>query len=240
MGQYYKIVNVDKKQIMVPWDYDCGAKLMEWSYSGCRFVLTLLNLLKKEWKGDRVYVVGDYADYDELNGDEEIWQEAYNKAHDEIAQGYTPRPEDKDYPPTIYSMTEEWDIVPEQFEHNSSDVRFIYNHALQEYIDLDHCPIEWVWVDSETGSSHVSKVAPLPLLLAMGNGRGGGDYHEDCNNAWLVGAWCDTASEIDCEAAALPACSHYTEFEPDFTERDPVVPCTDVLQEIMRVMERGC
>ena len=66
MGQYYKIVNVDKKEYFSPWDFHCGAKLMEWNYvgddmAGNPVTNTLHHLLEHRWKGDRVYVVGDYA-----------------------------------------------------------------------------------------------------------------------------------------------------------------------------------
>ena len=66
MGQYYKIVNVDKKEYFSPWDFHCGAKLLEWNYVGDDMVgnpvtNTLHYLLEDRWKGDRVYVVGDYA-----------------------------------------------------------------------------------------------------------------------------------------------------------------------------------
>lgn len=66
MGQYYKILNVDKKEYIKPWDFDCGAKLLEWGYlvnrhSSNGFVSAFRKLLSTRWKGDRVYVVGDYA-----------------------------------------------------------------------------------------------------------------------------------------------------------------------------------
>jgi 3-deoxy-D-manno-octulosonic acid (KDO) 8-phosphate synthase len=35
MGQYYKIVNVDKKQYLSPWTFHEGAKLMEFSCDSC-------------------------------------------------------------------------------------------------------------------------------------------------------------------------------------------------------------
>ena len=67
MGQYYKIVNVDKKEFIKPWAFGCGAKLLEWGYLVNRgfsndFVSAFHLLLSDRWKGDRVYVVGDYAD----------------------------------------------------------------------------------------------------------------------------------------------------------------------------------
>ena len=67
MGQYYRAVNIDKKQYISPHSYDCGAKLMEFSYidnkrKSNEFISTLHGLLNNEWKNDRVYLTGDYAD----------------------------------------------------------------------------------------------------------------------------------------------------------------------------------
>ena len=62
MGQYYKIVNVDRKEMLEPFDYGNGMKLMEWSWQGNPMVLAMMNLLYCRWAGDRVYVIGEYAD----------------------------------------------------------------------------------------------------------------------------------------------------------------------------------
>ena len=59
MGQYYFIINVDKKQYLHAHKYDNGLKLMEWSWVGNRLANKMAHLMKKPWKGDRVYVVGD-------------------------------------------------------------------------------------------------------------------------------------------------------------------------------------
>ena len=58
MGQYHMIVNVDKKEYLRS---NGGLKLLEWGYLENPMNLTLLDNLTKNWKGDRVYVVGDYG-----------------------------------------------------------------------------------------------------------------------------------------------------------------------------------
>ena len=68
MGQYYRVINIDKKEQMTPHQYDQGAKLMEHSYLGNSFVGAVTSLLKKEWKGDRVVWIGDYFDAGEIAG----------------------------------------------------------------------------------------------------------------------------------------------------------------------------
>lgn len=88
MGQYHCIVNLDKHEFINPWDMGEGAKLLEWGY-GSGTMLTALAILlaisngrgggdyhcnEKDpslsewvgrWGGDRIAVVGDYAE----NGD---------------------------------------------------------------------------------------------------------------------------------------------------------------------------
>lgn len=61
MGQYYRSINVDQKQQLNPFDYGDSVKLMEWVYDQTDTVTAFINLLGNEWKSDRVYVIGDYA-----------------------------------------------------------------------------------------------------------------------------------------------------------------------------------
>ena len=79
MGQYYKIVNVKKKQYITPHTFGDGAKLMEFSMSanGVLAGLAILladgngrgggdlnseNTIVGSWAGDNIVVAGDYAD----------------------------------------------------------------------------------------------------------------------------------------------------------------------------------
>jgi hypothetical protein len=79
MGQYYKIVNVDKKEYLKPWTFNDGAKLLEFGCSSFSS-LTALSILLADgngrgggdfmvedklvgsWAGDRIVIAGDYAD----------------------------------------------------------------------------------------------------------------------------------------------------------------------------------
>jgi len=56
MGQYYKVVNLDKKEVVYP----SGSKLLEHGYLRNGDVGAVMALLKKEWKGDRIAWIGDY------------------------------------------------------------------------------------------------------------------------------------------------------------------------------------
>ena len=79
MGQYYKIVNVKKKQYITPHTFGDGAKLMEFSMSanGVLAGLAILladgngrgggdlnseNTIVGSWAGDNIVIAGDYAD----------------------------------------------------------------------------------------------------------------------------------------------------------------------------------
>lgn len=232
MGQYYHIFNLDKRQQLLPFDYDNGLKLMEWSYNKNCLVLALMNLLTDEWKGDRVYVIGDYAD---LSDKDEVWAPVYEKLLQEL--GGT---DDND---TVYNLCDVFERVlpdhtlrdrPLYHEENYSrhaaitactqdtGIRYVYNHTLKNFVDLTKCPIDWTYVD-ETGALIPVSIAPLPLLLAMGNGRGGGDYRNEQNEN-LLGGWCETVTSIEVAQDKLPGTEHYTEFRPNFTENDPLIP----------------
>ena len=79
MGQYYKIVNIKKKQYITPHTFGDGAKLMEFSMSknGVLSALAVLladgngrgggdlgsdNPIVGSWAGDNIVIAGDYAD----------------------------------------------------------------------------------------------------------------------------------------------------------------------------------
>jgi len=74
MGQYFKVVNLDKEEEMNPHDFLCGAKLPEMMGGLIMYALALLladgsgrnefdsdSPLIGSWAGDRIVIVGDYA-----------------------------------------------------------------------------------------------------------------------------------------------------------------------------------
>ena len=79
MGQYYLVVNLDKRQYLHPHDCLDGMKLMEFAGGNCGTMACLVVLLADgngrgggdldsddpligSWAGDRIVVAGDYAD----------------------------------------------------------------------------------------------------------------------------------------------------------------------------------
>ena len=172
MGQYYKVVNIDKKEYMYS---DGGIKLMEWSYNRNPLVLNIMKKLANEWKGDRVFVVGDYAlsgdRIDRDNNEKDYDYDLLEKIEKEL--DIYDR-EDGGYPITIYHFADKnyQEIKLENIK--DEEYKYIYNHKRKEFINLDHCPLAWLY--KEKNNYVQVKIAPISLLLALGNGMGGGVY----------------------------------------------------------------
>lgn len=152
IGQYYKCVNLDKKQYIKSWDYDNGAKLMEHSWIGNGFMGIAICLLINDWHGDRIVWAGDY-------GDEGLFLDEF----DEVQQTHN-----------VYMYASEcFEKINPAFDANvlNQQYPFIVNHDKQEYVDIRNCPkSEDDWT-----------IHPLSLLTCSGNGRGGGDYRGNNN-----------------------------------------------------------
>lgn len=232
MGQYYKIVNVDKQEVLDPFDYGNGCKLTEWTYADNDVVLALMNLIAGYWKGDRVCVLGDYAEPDNPL---EVWYDTLLR----YLEGFPPESLyhiSDDFFAHVMSpvklrqpgsaTTEEFVKAKVKGDITNHGYRYIYNHATKQVIDISKCPIEGVWYDNESQQAMVTQIAPLPLLLAMGNGRGGGDYHNEKNEN-LVGSWCETVQSVEVSRELIKGTENYTEFAPDFTEQVPLIPYTE-------------
>ena len=77
MGQYYKFVNIDKKQVCQRnWH---NIKLTEHSYVGNNYCTDILSLLSKEWKGDRIIHVGDYAEPNDGTTTQKVIEKLYRE-----------------------------------------------------------------------------------------------------------------------------------------------------------------
>lgn len=75
MGQYFKFINHDKKEVVISWNIGTGAKLWEWCVNNSAGIFPFLLRKSNEggggdicknyktagrWAGDRVALVGDY------------------------------------------------------------------------------------------------------------------------------------------------------------------------------------
>lgn len=206
MGQYYRIVNFTKREAVSPRHFDNGLKLLEWGIIGNEVTDAMIGLMSDRWFGDQVFVVGDYSD---VPDEDTTWGKVYERIYnEEVLRGSLHGDEG------LYDLSGDFTaITRDSGVIASRDYRFIVNHATRQFIDLDHCP--------ETvghyfyGGTFSLRIHPLPLLLAMGNGRGGGDYRG--NNKDLVGSWCDTVQHIDF-TNVIADYPDFVEFRPDFRE----------------------
>ena len=145
MGQYYIVANIDKKEYMRS---NGGVKLMEWSYNRNPLVLNLMKKLANEWKNDRVFVAGDYAlSKDRIDKDKNPIEKDYDY---EILEKIEKElniydKEDKGYDITLYGFANDnfKEIKLEKLENE--EYRYIYNHNKKEFIDLEHCPLAWLY-----------------------------------------------------------------------------------------------
>ena len=166
MGQYYRAILGDS------YGFNCMvfdrsvdgkytlAKLMEHSWWKNSFVNAFSAQIYK--CKSRVCWVGDYAD------EPDDFKFANNSAF------YVP------------NYNEVWgDNVNLLTSHHTNftlDGKFLLNHDRKEYLDLDE--YKKLSKDREGWTIH-----PLPLLTAVGNDRGGGDFHEGNVGYEFVGIW---------------------------------------------------
>ena len=166
MGQYYKCVNLDKQEVIVPWSFNNGAKLMEHSWVGNCFMNAAMNLLWDEWAEDRIVWAGDY-------GDEGLFLNDFS----DITYIY----KDEERTHNLYSYATEYFKEIKADEAFDQSLRYIVNHSQGVYVDLEDCP--------PTGDTWF--VHPLSILTSSGCGRGGGDFgnYRSVTGADYVGNW---------------------------------------------------
>jgi len=182
MGQYYFPTILREKngryfsEQFYSHDYDNGLKLMEHSYVGNDFTETVLSQLHH--KPGRLAWIGDYAekgDFAELHREDgDAALEALEAAFFRHYKAFGLRKGKKYTHPEAVS--------------DFSASRFILNHDKKVFIDMrkycEKCP------ETDWGAT----IHPLPLLTAVGNGRGGGDYGGELEED--VGCWCGDLIEV--------------------------------------------
>lgn len=212
MGQYYNpsILKTNHKLAKNPvavslysWDFGNGLKLMEHSWVGNNFVGAFIHLIGENspYFGKPCVWGGDYADSyrNRLSKPEEDADNIYflaNKVQDELnkvcgldeSSSKTPEILNLKYHKlfgkdmfynSYYWMTNykgekhRRDFI--DCRNNLDTYKYVINIRTHEYIEIPE-PSDTDWI-----------VHPLPILLADGNGRGGGDYHG--SNMEFVGKW---------------------------------------------------
>ena len=129
MGQYYKIVNLDKGQYLDPYTFNEGAKLMEFGCSSMGILTALAILLADgngrgggdlhsdnpiigSWAGDSIVISGDYAD------EEKFLETKDTVKYKMLQEGSTPN---------LYAFTKEYfEDISQQALTAMLDDTFIY------------------------------------------------------------------------------------------------------------------
>ena len=173
MGQYYRPIILREKngrfrsQGFYAHMYHNGLKLTEHSYCGNGFTETVVGELYD--KPGRLAWIGDYAkkgDLLKLNAEAAVFEQAffrhYKKFHCDI--DWT---KDMDDDSRFFDYNYDF---PEEIRVRRG--RFILNHDKKVYIDLE----EYEENNPPCQEGEDWHFHPLPLLTAIGNGRGSGDF----------------------------------------------------------------
>ena len=201
MGQYYSIVNLSKGERLT---WSGGIKLMEFSYKDNDVTSTLANMLEGDWYGDVVVVIGDYA-YD---------SDDYGSRINEIGKKLKIRRRRAANGDLSYNFyNDELFNYPKMkaIEFSKENLYFL-NLDKKLYVDRSKLPVsDFYFLDD--GYELLYKVEPISLLLALGNGLGGGDFHDSGDGYEFVGAWAGDACGC---SKTIP--QGFVELKPNFKE----------------------
>ena len=137
MGQYYIIVNLDKRQYINPHKFGDGAKLMEFALSSLGTKTALAALLSDgngrgggdidsqepiigSWAGDRIVVAGDYGDPFKFIP-EDLQDKIFNIALEKVEEAY-PKLSNKQKEQIAKEMCNLYFFAKEMFEDISEKV----------------------------------------------------------------------------------------------------------------------
>lgn len=195
MGQYYKIINLSKQEALEKINL---SKLVEFAYISSDDNINLVYMLSKNWKGDIVITVGDYFEINyfdfkesELQKDPEKRNlylyyerllEQYGKSYfydlAKVFKNVSPPTE------TLRNSLNDPYIRMEILKSFYTEHRYFVNYKREEYIDL----MEWMDIQKDLETNNLFYAdSPVILLIACGNGLGGGDYHG--LNEEKIGLW---------------------------------------------------
>lgn len=251
MGQYYnveqryKYINIDKR-IIVCANY--GLELCKHSWLGNNsVVIPIKHLVKTEWQGDRVIQLGDCVDG--MAASTELREEHLKfikKIKKEVGMTndqslYWDNVADEGETFKKYTLKELFDSYDLKLEYDAEympvtfnekgqkcscdQFRYLYNTKRKEYVDS--FKILPSYVDIYKSEILFTKLDAYSLLIAIGNGLGGGDYFGPDEN--LVGLWASTSDSIIISekspkeyAEENSEVENYTELVPLFCEHKPI------------------
>ena len=200
MGQYYhgvilaKSINENKEikveKSMSSWTYNNGSKLMEHSYLNNHYVKEFEKLLANEYFGFPFAWVGDYAD-------DKYGVDVYTLAGKYITEYANQRASERGWKPVEEYVGFGKDFVDENGDYHDVDELFditpketLLKEKYQYIVNLDKKMFIRMPKESKEKDKYgytKMTIHPLPLLCAVGNQRGGGDYYG--RNETLVGSW---------------------------------------------------
>lgn len=204
MGQYYIPTIMGPRYgvqaTFLAHDYGDGLKLMEHSWMGNEFVGAVMT--KIYYCPKRVAWIGDYSDkpYPEDGVDDrrELYQtklphEKFTEIYSKAMQLFHKKRTES----LVLYDNEQW---------------YLINHDRMSYVDLKKYRAANKY-KPDWSNSYSLCVHPLPLLTACGNGRGGGDYHEQFPDFDKVGLWAFDLIEL-----SMTVPNGYVEEEYHFKE----------------------
>lgn len=116
--------------------------------------------------------------------------------------------EDAGLPSNIFDLDE---VNGEEVDFDLSSVSFLVNHSKKQYIDLKE-----YYEKSNVGGW---VIYPISLLTSIGNGRGGGDYHDEYPNFSKCGLWAGDLLELTNISAEELFKLGFTKFDVYFKEK---------------------
>jgi len=193
MGQYYRFINIDKKERC---DRRQGLlKITEHSYLANEHCTDILTLMSDEWKGDRIIHVGDYA-----SGNDNT---TTSKLISQIEK-------ENNLNRSVYDWGNTFkDVKPKRVNNK---IRYVYNLDKKEYIDLIKQSIQWCCYDDN--KIYFAKFNAFALLTGCGNEQGGGDYYSI--NKKRIGFW--AGDRLVSSATLLKEYSNFNEQKYLFDE----------------------
>lgn len=200
MKQKFNIVNIEKRQALVPDSFCQGLELPDWYFSNNPIVNAMENLMAGDWRGDHVYMVGELALPFNPNLKQEKYYESLCWARTKLRLTsrslYEWSLERCEILLPKYASAKWYAWFPNQKNVNTRGFidteehgfRFLVNRKARQFIDLKKCP--------KCRGYTNKKVAPLPLLIAMGNGEGDNEYSRTPGQEF-IGSWCETSDSIE-------------------------------------------
>lgn len=192
MGQYY-YPTVKKSRALEQFYshyFGSGLKLTEHSYVGSKFVNKVLASLVDE--PGRLCWLGDYAEKEDFK--RLVVDKALAGMMLASMDMFAAEEDDEENLYLHYSKEAAPDV----------DARFVVNHSKKEYVDMKR------YEEAAPEDRFGMKLHPIPLLTAVGNGKGGGDYRG--SNMDLIGRWCCDEIQTAKDASGLKGYNDITEY----------------------------